>query len=343
MENPLERDNAALQLQHCLAVSDHGVRGSEKFDLWSEIARTGPIGQEAKISRTPADFRFSANMVMQNGLGIMNVALSACQILRDPEKAQGHWRDPGVIVSLVTNGRLLVEQDGRSTTIQPGGAALCVSDRPYRLQVDEGFGATVLKFDRRLLSRRSDLSEFTATELRDNANIAQLLHGFARDVARSAPVRSADINARLMRAFVDLLETGFDAITLGEGWRAPTHRRATFNRVGAFVRAHLHEQDLTPGRVAEAFRLSPRYLNKVFAAEGTSLGRFIWDARLTRCAAELIDPALSRQQVTEIALRNGFKELSHFSRAFRTAFDQSPTDYRRTMQSRQALTSGAGP
>ena len=335
-------DGTAMRTQHCLTVSDHGVREGEKFDLWSEIARTGPVGQDARITRPPVDFRFSADMVMQSGLGIMNLALSACQIVRDPEKAQGHWQDPGVIVSFVTNGRLLVEQDGRSALVQPGGAALCVSDRPYRLQVDEGFSATVLKFDRRLLSRRSDLSAFTATELQDNANLAQLLYGFARDVAQSASIRSADINARLMRVLIDLLETGFDAITLGEGWRAPTHRRATFYRVGAFVRAHLHEHDLTPTRVAEAFRLSPRYLNKVFAAEGTSLGRFIWEARLARCAADLIDPALSRRQVTEIALGNGFKELSHFSRAFRSAFGQSPTDYRKTMQPRPALASGTG-
>lgn len=323
-------EGGSTQQQLCMSISDRDMRGREKFDLWHEIARTGPVGQEAITGAAATDFHFDAEMVIQTGLGILEVALSSCEIVRDPEKAQGFWTDPGAIVSFVTQGRLAIEQDGRSAVLLPGAAALCVSDRPYRLRVEDGFRATVLKFDRRLLSMASDLSTFTALHLRDEANMAQLLSGFAQNVARSASVRSAHTNARLMRAFVDLLETGFDAMTHGEGWRRPTHRRATFNRVAAFVRAHLHDPDLTPGQVAQRLKLSPRYLNKVFAAEGTSLGRFIWELRIARGAADLLDPALSHDQITMIALRNGFKDLSHFSRMFRARFDQSPTDYRKT-------------
>lgn len=314
--------------QQILSMSSDGLRGTDKFDLWHEMSRTGPIALEVAPSEPPADFAFRSSVVLQKGLGVMSITSSACRIFRDPEKAGDLWEDPGVVVNFVTAGALVVEQDGRQTMVTPGRAAICVSDRPYALQIGHGFEAFILKFDRRFLSKSSDLAALTATMLGNGTGMGGLLYDFARNFTVSAPQLGAGTNARLMRNFVDLLETNFDAATGGEGWQRPTHRRATFNRIAAFVRLHLHEQELTPGRVAAAMKLSPRYINKLFAAEGTSLGRYIWEMRLNQSAADLVDPALARESISMIALRNGFKDLSHFSRSFRASFDASPSEYR---------------
>jgi AraC family transcriptional regulator, positive regulator of tynA and feaB len=80
--------------------------------------------------------------------------------------------------------------------------------------------------------------------------------------------------------------------------------------------------------VALGLKLSPRYINKLFEAENTSLGRYIWQRRLERCAATLRDRAFAPRSVSSIALANGFNDLSHFSRAFRLNFGESPTRFR---------------
>ncbi|TWS99826.1 helix-turn-helix domain-containing protein [Reyranella sp. CPCC 100927] len=71
---------------------------------------------------------------------------------------------------------------------------------------------------------------------------------------------------------------------------------------------------------------SPRYLNKLFASEDTSVARFIWEERLQRAARMLGNPA--RLPITTVGLDSGFSTMSHFSRAFRDRFGLSPRGYR---------------
>ena len=80
--------------------------------------------------------------------------------------------------------------------------------------------------------------------------------------------------------------------------------------------------------MARGVGLSSRYINKLFEAEQSSLGRYIWRCRLERCAARLRDLAWAHRSISEIALEHGFNDLSHFSRAFRQRLGQSPREYR---------------
>lgn len=321
--------NNDLGTQHVLSFSSDGLHGDDRFALWSEISKTGPVGLHMTALGLPSDFSFRSQAVMQGGLGIMSVATSPCQIFRDPGKGRDLWESPGVVVNFVTAGRLVLKQDGRSAVVRPGNGALCVSDRPYALHIDEPFEGVIVKFDRRRLSTDSDLSKLTAISLGGTVELSPLLYNFAQTLSQTAPTASAYTNARLMRGFVDLLETSFEAITQGDGWQKPGHRRAIFERVIRFVHMNLHDHALTPSHVAEVFKYTPRYLNKLFAAEGsTSLGRVIWGMRLTQSAVDLIDPALLHESIWTIAQRNGFKDLAHFSRSFRAKFAMSPTDYR---------------
>ena len=56
---------------------------------------------------------------------------------------------------------------------------------------------------------------------------------------------------------------------------------------------------------------------------------WIRERRLERCRRDLTDPTLADWSVTAIALRWGLTDPAHFSRAFRTAYGLSPTEYRR--------------
>jgi len=58
--------------------------------------------------------------------------------------------------------------------------------------------------------------------------------------------------------------------------------------------------------------------------------RYLKDLRLGAAAALLIEPRLS---VKEVAMQVGFGDLSHFTRDFREAYEQSPTTFRRTVWS----------
>ena len=174
----------------------------------------------------------------------------------------------------------------------------------------------------------------------------ELLRGALPDFERalSRPLRAGGPLA-LLRQFIDTL---FDlAATLqGPGQAAavdgalalvrgaltaqvpaPTDLRATLMlQVPRFVDTHLGDPALSPAMIARAHAVSTRTLYEAFERTGETPAALIRRRRLERCHADL--SASDRASVTDVALRWGFTDSSHFSRAFRHHFGVSPREVR---------------
>ena len=103
-----------------------------------------------------------------------------------------------------------------------------------------------------------------------------------------------------------------------------SQREMHLERVRRYIAQHLTDPDLTPTRVAEANRISLRYLHWLFEGIGTSVAQCIIRERLQRCRQELGSPATNRRKVADIALAAGFNDVTHFSRRFKQEFGVSP-------------------
>jgi AraC-like DNA-binding protein len=101
-------------------------------------------------------------------------------------------------------------------------------------------------------------------------------------------------------------------------------------RVHGFIEARLGDPGLSPGTIAAAHSISPRYLYKLFETQGTGVAAWIRRRRLERCRRDLLDPALADRPVSAIAARWGLTNAAHFSRAFRAAYGAAPSEYRLT-------------
>jgi len=95
-----------------------------------------------------------------------------------------------------------------------------------------------------------------------------------------------------------------------------------------YIRQHLGSACLSPRSIARAQGISVRHLHRLFRAHGITVGAWVRTVRLARCAADLRDPALLEDTLTEIAFRWGFCDSAQFSRAFRAEFGRTPSDYR---------------
>ncbi|MBC6417039.1 MAG: helix-turn-helix domain-containing protein [Rhodospirillales bacterium] len=96
-----------------------------------------------------------------------------------------------------------------------------------------------------------------------------------------------------------------------------------------YVVRHCADPDLTPKVVAGHFRMSVRYLHKLFARSGTKFGRFVLRCRL-RCVAGsgmLGLPCLSILNAR--CWISAFQGASHFTRCFRREFGMTPGAMRR--------------
>jgi len=116
---------------------------------------------------------------------------------------------------------------------------------------------------------------------------------------------------------------------------------AILHRLCQTIERRLDDPDLTPARVAEAERISERYMQKLFEGSGSSFTHYVRERRLQRTSAELSNPAEAHHSISEIAYRNGFNDPAHFSRAFRHRFGLSPREFRQQVIERAAASCAA--
>ncbi|MFD4553911.1 helix-turn-helix domain-containing protein [Streptomyces sp. NPDC058469] len=88
----------------------------------------------------------------------------------------------------------------------------------------------------------------------------------------------------------------------------------------------LSEPEFSPRLLARELNVSPRTLYRAFAAQGEPLMAYVRRRRVERALQDLTAPG-SRLSVTEAAARWAFADTSHFVRACRRRYGQTPSQY----------------
>jgi AraC family transcriptional regulator, positive regulator of tynA and feaB len=214
---------------------------------------------------------------------------------------------------------------GRDLALQPGELMLYDASRPFRLTFGDRFVRTTLRFPREALLRRVGAAEhFIGRSIDGTIGVAGILSPLLRDLPSRAGTIPAAARERVADNLLDLIAI----VLLADIGQPPRGAGMTLVHAKAWIEAHLGEP-LTAEQIAGACRLSMRHLNRLFAREGTSLMRYVWERRLEHCRRDLSDPAMRRRSIGEIAFAAGFNELSHFSRAYRLRYGFGPRETRR--------------
>jgi AraC-like DNA-binding protein len=248
---------------------------------------------------------------------------SRAQVLtRSPQQiARG---DERLFITLAGSGRSLVRQDGREAVLTQGDFALTDRTRHYQFACEGEFSHTLLMMPRDLLLRRvGSVERFTAVRIDGQKGFGGLLSPMLQNLHAQLLAIPADMRPRIAENIVDLIATAL----LSERADAQSLAPMTYVRVKFWIETHLTEE-LSADRIAAACGVSVRHLNRLFARDGTSLMQHVWGRRLECCRRALIDPIMVHRSISEIALATGFRDLSHFSRAYRARYGRSPRDER---------------
>jgi AraC family transcriptional regulator, positive regulator of tynA and feaB len=214
---------------------------------------------------------------------------------------------------------------GRDVALHPGELMLYDASRPFRLTFGARFVRTTLRFPREALLRRvGDAERFIGRSIDGTIGVAGILSPLLRDLPSRAGTIPATARERVADNLLDLIAI----VLLADIGQQPRGAGMTLVHAKAWIEAHLGEP-LMAEQIAGACRLSARHLNRLFAREGTSLMRHVWERRLERCRRDLSDPMMRRRSVGEIAFAAGFNDLSHFSRAYRLRYCCGPRETRR--------------
>jgi len=233
------------------------------------------------------------------------------------------------LVSIQTQGRGVISQDGRHAVLAPGDFALYDSTRPYQLTFDADFQQYVLKLPGPVLRTALRQTErLTATTVHGDRGAGHLMIGMIRTLAADIDALAPESAAAVADSVSQILIAGLAALPAARA--QPVTQLTAYHReqIKALVRARLADPDLSVALIARTLRLSPSTLHRAWAGEPCSLGDFIWSQRLDAARRALCDPACAARTVSEIAFSLGFNDAAHFSRAFRARFGCSPRDVR---------------
>ncbi|HWU02926.1 MAG TPA: helix-turn-helix domain-containing protein [Novosphingobium sp.] len=154
---------------------------------------------------------------------------------------------------------------------------------------------------------------------------AHILHASAAASLRSGNHLSDGTREQIGAQLIALAQM---SVVDSEADALPDQREERRRAVLEFIDRNLTEPDLGIASIAAAFNFSKRTIHKLFESEEQTVARLIWDHRLDRCCADMVDPALASRSLTDIAHYWGFSDSQHFSRAFRQRFGMTARDYR---------------
>lgn len=321
---PLAKPTAVPEV---IAASTAGLANRDKFDFWHSVVCRTVVDLECR-PQGKNEFDASVQSVRFDAFNLSAIEATAHSVSRLPSGISRSGSD-ALIFNFVVAGRGLAEQDGRSVVLCPGDGAVCDAERPYKLRFDDAFKVLAVKLPKAALSHRAaSVHRVTALSLAESGQLCPIVFAYLVGLTERAAHLGASSAEKVTGNFIDLLGAALDEAISNSPLPLSEYRSMALMRVREFVERHLGDCELDPGAVASTLKLSPRYINKLFEADGTSLARYIWRRRVERAAIDLRDPAMQAVGVSAIAMGLGFNDLSHFSRVFRQRFGMSPRDYR---------------
>lgn len=252
-------------------------------------------------------------------LDITELVLPGSRIVHD-ESIDADDIRPYFSLVMQMSGASSIAHHGRQVDLRAGECTLVDSREPTQVELSRGTRQLSFNFFAdsaiELLTENSSL---LCQRIACTNGAGSLLSDSLRSI-----VANADALPPL-----DLREWALDLLLAALGrprFSASAARGMDIRALIAYVDSHLHVTTLSPQSLASHFNLSLRQLYRVAAAADQTPAALIWERRLWR-ARQLLAGG-SGLSVTQVAYQCGFKDGGHFSRAYRRAFGESPSESR---------------
>lgn len=305
-------------------LSTDAVPARERLDYW--LQATNSLFPPTRLSRPSFEGFYGRVGSLQLGeVMLADIASTSLDVVRTEAEIRAsddRWYE----LTIQIEGECAFEQGGRDLVTRPRDMVLYDSRRPYRMRFSGPHRQISLKVPRAALRERAPCVDRMIARPLD---ASRLPGRFILDLSMGLCERPGEIPPSLAgRLEAHVLELLATALVGAEAGSLSAGSLAQVERIKAHVLSRLDDPELSPRSVAAALNLSLRRLYELFEAEEQPLARFIQTQRLDRIRRNLADPLQQGVPVTTLALDGGFKDFSHFSRAFRRQYGISPGQYR---------------
>lgn len=247
------------------------------------------------------------------------------------EPAVGRDGRPSLFVLAKLAGQSRYHYDGGHKLGRPGDVLVFDGDQPWASESPRGRHQTlVLKLDRESTLSQLGLATLPAVlALRAEQKLGGLIESYLRSMVRLDARLARTLGPRMVTQFCELLAMAIQVSARSRSQAQSQARTAQLASIREYLEQNLGDATLGPEVVASRFGISTRYLHKLHADQGQSFSRWLLQRRLERCRRDLDEVAQSQRSIAQIALDNGFNDLTHFGRCFRAAYGLTPREWRR--------------
>jgi AraC family transcriptional regulator, positive regulator of tynA and feaB len=293
-----------------------------QYEEWKAVLRS-LCGRYSAEGVEPNLFTGSVRPVHICGLEAVDLSCNAHRIERTCRDIRLDGTDHyGAIFQLA--GRSTLVQNDRVTELKVGDVALVDATQPVTYIAGNSPGRWIgLQLPRQTLVSHLGLEPEAGSHRHSEALASRLLFRLIQDAANECDVSAALAGPYMQLAIYDLVGALFAATDRPS---ISTHSDKLFVRVCGIIKAHFADPDLSPAVVAAEAGISLRYLQKLFTLRGATCSHFIYSVRLDQATRLIRRRAAMKaeQPLSMIAYACGFRDYTHFARAFRQRFGHAP-------------------
>lgn len=256
---------------------------------------------------------------------IVRTTLSPGFIFRDEDLVRDC--DDSVSLLIASSPKLHISHRGREVQLAPGDATVMQADAPGRCGSREGIVVSEIMISpAEWVARDAHPGDALMQHIRRNSDALKLLGSYIRSLEKTAFAISEQGREIACRHIIDLVVLAATPHpSIGES-NASAVVAARLHAMFQYIAVHFSDPELSLTSVARSLHISPRYLQRLMEASGTSFTEYVNELRLKR--SFMLLTALSQARVSDIALQAGFSDISHFNRLFRSRFGGTPSDVR---------------
>lgn len=319
-----------------IVLSTHELASTERRVLWADTL-------DATYCEMDVDWRdgmspFEAELAVRpyGKLTMSLVKADPHTVVRTPAMIASDPNDD-YLLCLITHGSVALLQNGREAVLEQGAFAILDATAPFVVDGVTEFEQVVVRAPRELLDARLPpytMHDVTGAGFSGRAGMGRIVSRLLVELATTSDPLSTRSAASVADSALDLL-----VATIGDTAPASNSTRRVhhqdFQSVQRMMERYLHDPDHTTTEISAELGMSVRYIHKLFSAAGTTPRTWLYELRLDRARTQLLTTDLT---VAEISEHVGFRDVSHFSRAFRRRFGASPAQFRRHGTATQSST-----
>lgn len=273
-------------------------------------------------------FRASFNSLLE-GMRIVRADFSPGLTICSKELSRDGDADYGLVIA--RSKHLHASQRGRDVALQSGEATLLRVSDPGNVGAHEQFGFVTLMIPfTDLETRARGIGNFVARRIHRRSEGLDLLRSYVRAAERNWSRISGQRREIIRQHLTDLAALAIISdVSIGESQFSPV----VVSRLAAaleLIDTCFEMPGLGVADVARRMQVSPRYLQRILEKSGMSFTDRLNEIRLQKAHALLTERGGQPRRISDIALRVGFSDISHFNRLFRARFGETPSAVRAT-------------